>query len=84
MNSKILVELIVPDIEKTYTIFIPLNKKIGNVILLLCKSIRELNNNEDIISNNACLYNRETNEIYTPNQLVKDSTIKSGSTLILM
>ena len=84
MNSKILVELIVPDIEKTYTIFIPLNKKIGNVILLLCKSIRELNNNEDIISNNVCLYNRETNEIYQPNQLVKESTIKQGSTLILM
>ena len=84
MNNKILIQLIVPDIEKTYTIFIPLNKKIGNVILLLCKSIRELNNNDNVISNNACLYNRETNEIYTPNQLIKDSTIKSGTTLILM
>ena len=58
MNNKILIQLIVPDIEKTYTIFIPLNKKIGNVILLLCKSIRELNNNDNVISNNACLYNR--------------------------
>ena len=35
MKDKIFIELIVPDIEEIYNIYIPINKRIGNIIKLL-------------------------------------------------
>ena len=44
MKNKVLVELIVPQIDEKYNVYIPINKKIGNVIVLLNKAISELTN----------------------------------------
>lgn len=44
MKNKILVEVVVPDIDEVYNIYIPINKKIGNIIVLLNKAIKELTN----------------------------------------
>ena len=84
MKNKVLVELLVPDIEKKYNIFIPLNKTVGNVIILLSKSISELNNNANINFDKACLYNSETCLTYKPEQIIRESNIRNGSVLILM
>lgn len=84
MKNKILVELLVPDIEKRYNIFLPINKTIGNVIILLSKSLEELNNNPNINFDTACLYNSETCLTYKPDQIIRESNIRNGSVLILM
>ncbi len=34
MKNKILVEIIVPDIDQSYEVFIPINRKVGSVIEL--------------------------------------------------
>lgn len=83
MKNKVLVQLIVPDIEEQYDIFLPLNKKIGNIIILLAKSIRELSNTEQI-NTDMCLYNRDTGIKYNPESILINTDIRNGTILILI
>ena len=83
MKNKVLIQLIVPDIEEKFDLFIPINKKIGNIVYLLTKAINELETDSNI-KNNCFIYNRETGVKYNPEQLVFDSDIRNGTVLILM
>ncbi len=84
MNNKVLVEVIVPIIEEKYDIYIPINKRIGKVIEQLNKTIHEMNEDRYQITNEICLYNRDTNQKYDVNTLVYDSDIRNGTALILL
>lgn len=84
MKNKLLIELIVPSLEKTYDIYIPVNKKVGNVINLLQKSIFELSDGIYVPNSAAFLYNRETGEKYNIDVIIKDTNIRNGSKIILM
>ena len=33
INNKVFVQLIVPEIDQSYDVYLPINKKIGNIIL---------------------------------------------------
>jgi len=37
MNNKVLVELLVPIIEEKYDVFLPVNRKVGEIIKILSK-----------------------------------------------
>lgn len=82
MKNKVLIKLIVPDIDSTYDIFLPINKKVGEIILLLTKSINEHENIN--LPNNKILYNRNTGRDYDINVLIKNSDIRNGTNLILL
>ena len=41
-KNKILIELYIPSIEKTYDLYIPINKKIGTVKTLIEKALVEI------------------------------------------
>lgn len=84
MKNKILIELIVPDIYEVYNLFIPVNRKIGNVIELLNKAVNELSNNSYIGTNKTNLYSKKTGVKYDVNSLVRETDIKQGSKLILL
>ena len=34
MENKILIKLVIPEIGKEYDMFIPINRKVGNIIIL--------------------------------------------------
>ena len=42
MENKLLIELRVPELERNFDIFIPITKRVGNIIGLLVKAISEL------------------------------------------
>ena len=42
MNNKVLVNLYVPFLEKKYEIFLPANKKIGEIIYLIGKTLPDI------------------------------------------
>ena len=84
MKNKILVEIIIPTIEKKYDVYIPINRRIGSIITLLCKSIQEMNDNSFISNSKIELYNKETKERYDPNDLVYNTNIRNGTSLILL
>lgn len=82
MNNKVLVELIVPEINKNFSVFLPINKRIGNIIMLLNKAINEIDHNHT--NNNNSLYNRETGQKYDINLLLYNSNIRNGIILVLI
>ena len=63
MKNKVLVNLLVPEIDLQFDIYLPINKKIGNIICLLNKSINELTDGELVLSNCNKLYNAFTKEL---------------------
>lgn len=83
MENKLLIKLIVPELECTYDIFIPITKRVGNIITLLAKAINELGI-EYTLTPNMALYNKLTFEKYSPNGLIYQTDIKNGSELILI
>lgn len=84
MKNKILIELIVPEIDKKFMIFIPINKKIGNIIVLLNKAITELSNGLYVGDSHTSIYDKQTGRKYPINELVRNTGIINGSVLILM
>lgn len=84
MNNKVLVELAIPDIDKTFEIFLPVNRKVGNVIQLLAKSIHDETNGLFTATNYTQLYNSKTGAIYPVDQLIRNTDIRNGSKIILM
>lgn len=84
MKNKVLIELVVPIIESSFDIYLPINRRIGNIITLLNKTITELSEGCYTGTNETSLYNRETNQKYEPNMLLYHTDIRNGTTLILL
>ena len=84
MDNKVLVTIIVPLIEKKYEVFLPDNKKIGEIVSLLSKGLVEVSNGYYIITNKEKLYNRMTGKEYNNNQILKNTDIRHGTWLVLM
>ncbi len=84
MDNKVLVTIIVPLIEKKYEVFLPANKKIGEIVTLLSKGLVEVSNGYYIITNKERLYNRLNGKEYNNNQILKNTDIRHGTWLVLM
>lgn len=84
MKNKILIKLIVPEIDDTFDIYIPINKKVGNVINLLIKSVNELSSGLFVGNKNSCIYSKTTGEKYPINVLIRETDIRNGSVIILI
>lgn len=84
MENKVIIELLIPEIDEKYDVFIPINKKIGNIIMLLNESIRELSNDSFPISNYNQLINRDTLQIYEADTLIKNTDIRNGTKIIFI
>lgn len=84
MKNKILIKLVVPEIDEEYDIFIPINKRIGNIILLTNKAITEFSNGEYALKDTYSLYNKETGVRYDERLLVRQTDIRNGTNIVLM
>lgn len=83
-KNKILICLYIPLIEKSYDLFIPINKKIGTVKRLIEEGLVELTDNSYIIKENTNFYSKDTGDIYDVNLTVRDTDLKNGSKIILI
>lgn len=84
MNEKILIKLIVPEIEEKYDLFIPINRRIGSIINLLNIAISELSNNVFETRNNRFIYNKQSGNIYSINDIIRQTDIRNGTELIFI
>ena len=84
MKNKVLVELIVPEIDSKFNVFIPVTKKVGEVLTLLNKSMTDISNGVYTVSNKKWLYDGDTGEKYDLNILVKNTNIRNGTSLVLI
>ena len=83
MKNKVLIQLIVPNIDEQYDLFIPINIKIGEALNLIGKSLKELNDGLYIIDNKKSLYDCTTGTSYHINDLIINTNIRNGSKLML-
>ena len=84
MKNKILIQVEVPMIEKTYDLYIPVNKKVGTIKRLLEEAVQEITDNEYEPSESTNFYSKETGMIYDVNHTVRDTDLKNGSRIILV
>lgn len=82
-ENKINIELIVPSIGEKYSVFIPVNKTVGEVITILNKLINEMTGYFSI-NNKTCLINTTNGVIYQYNIEIKKAGIQNGSTIALI
>ena len=81
--NRILVKVYVPQLEKKYDIWIPINKSVYNIEKLLIKGIKSFNNNYEP-KEFPVLYNKVNAKIYDINAKIIDTDIRNGTELILV
>ena len=84
MKNKVLVKVRVPEIDQEYYIYLPVNKKIGNILVLLNKAINEMTNGIFEKSTTNSLYNCFTGERYKVDSLLVETNIRNGTNLVLL
>ena len=82
-DNKVNVDLIVPSIGERYNLFIPVNKTVGEVIVILNRNIKDLSGCFPIV-NNLSLLDVIDNKIYDLNIEIINSGIKNGTILALI
>lgn len=82
--NKVLVKLYMPTIQEEYDIWLPKNKKIYNIIILILKGVNELGKKIEIDDELPILYNKLTGLYYDINLSVQDTDINNGTELILI
>jgi len=78
-ENKVLVSLYVVSLDKKIEVYLPINEKVGNVLMLLKRSLFETNVDRTIV-----LLNLRSGNVYKNNDLVRDTDIKNGAKLILV
>ncbi len=81
-KNKILIELYLPEYEREFDIFIPINKRIGTIKTIIEKILEESIGYE--IKDDTNLYSKDTGLEYNVQLLVKDTDLKNASKVILV
>ena len=84
MKNKVLVKLIVPEIDSNFDLFIPVNELIWKIKKLMIKSISDLTGGAIDTSKDYVLINKTSSTIYQNNQIVINTDIRNATELILI
>ena len=81
--NKLLIEVYVPSISRSFDVFIPRNARAFELLQLLTVAVAKLSD-DLFIPNNAALCNGRTGLIYANNMSVNDMKLQNGSRLMLI
>lgn len=85
MKNKVLIKVIVPELDLDYDLFIPVNEIMWKINKLVTKSIFDLSGLPfDPEKDNYILLNKDTGMVYGNNEVVINTNIRNGSELILL
>ena len=82
--EKILVEVYVPSLMKSFDIFIPSVSQLGTVLELIKKAVNEITGGLFVPMDNTVLCNFENGKILDINKSVSELEICNGSRLMLI
>jgi len=83
MDYKVLVTVYVPEIERNFEFYIPINRRVELVIQLLNLAINNIMFEEFPIKDNLQLCNRRTGQIYDNGYYIRNTDIRNGTQLVL-
>ncbi|MBQ9853916.1 MAG: hypothetical protein IJO57_02655 [Bacilli bacterium] len=84
MTNKVLIKLDIPELDRSFDIFVPVNEVVWKITSLTIKAASELTG---FLSNDSSKYifiNKNTNEVYSSNMTIFDSNIRNGTELVLL
>jgi len=84
MKNKVLIKLIVPELDINYDVFIPVNEIVWKVKLLLLRSVEDLLKVPANKGNEYYLVNKNSCKIYDNNEVVVNTDIRNGSELLML
>lgn len=82
--NKVLIKLYVPMLEEQYDVWIPINKRICNVIHLLVKAVNEFSDGYFQPNKIPNLYDKSTAQMYDVNLSVRQTSLRNGSEVVLL
>ena len=84
MDNKVLIRLIVPEIDESFDVFIPVNELVWKIKKILIKSISDLSKFSLNINDEYILLNKDNSTIYKNNDIVINTDIRNGTELIFV
>lgn len=82
--NRVLIRVYIPLLEKKYDVWVPINKKVYEIIINLIKGINSINKIEYDMKEIPNLYDKESSEVYDINIRIIDTNIRNGSEVILL
>ncbi len=82
--EKVLIEVFVPVLERSFDIFVPLTSPMHEVLELIKKAIREMSDGRFLTDDNTTLCYRENGTIININLSVLELEIRNGTKLMLI
>lgn len=84
MNNKVLIKLIVPEIDEEFDIFIPVNEIIWKIKKMLVKCVNDIEGVSFDLNKDYILMKKDYNRIYNNNETVIDTDIRNASEILLV
>lgn len=84
MNNKVLIKLIVPEIDDEFDVFIPVNEAIWKIKKMLVKSINDVDGVNFDLKKDYILVKKDNNRVYKNNEIVIDTDIRNASEILLV
>ena len=82
MNNKVLIKLIVPFLDKSYDLFIPVNETIYKIKKLILESLNDIDTN--ILNVSYVLINKINSRVYNNKEIVINTDIRNATELMLL
>ena len=82
--EKVLVEIFVPVLDRSFDVFIPLRSPMYEVLELIKKAVKEMSDGRFAANENTALCHREDGTIININLSVYELEIRNGSKLMLI
>jgi len=84
MKNKILIKLIVPEIDCSFDVIVPVNEIIWKIEKLILKSVNDLSGGSLDINKNYILFNKSSGLQYKKNSILIDTDIRNATELVLI
>lgn len=84
MENKVLIKLIVPQIDEEFDVFIPVNEIVWKIKKMFLKSVVDLSNISLNTNMEYVLINKNTTRIYNNNEIIINTDIRNSTELILI
>lgn len=84
MENKVLIKIIIPELDKSFDAFVPVNELVWKAKKLIIKSASEIEGIKLNINDNYVLVNKRTNEIYNDNDIIINTNIRNSTELLLI
>ena len=83
MKNKVMIKVIVPQIDSSFDIFIPVNEVVWRVKKLIIKSVSDLTGGALNFNGEYLLINTLNSRVYGNNEIIINTDIRNATELVL-